>query len=395
MYPFNWLSLLASILLLASESHGQFVEHTISTDLKGGYQVVAVDLNQDHKPDLIAVSSDLTELVWYENPTWERHVIARDLVHMINVAAWDTDGDGIPELALASEFDSSPKQSAGVVSILHHNGDPRQLWTVKEIDRLPTAHRLRWADIDASGHKVLINAPLTGARASAPDYRDGVPLVFYRPGDWKRRLISDKEQGVMHGLLIFDWDGNGREDVLTGSFLGIHLHRFDSNGAWARTKLTEGDPAPYPKGGTSDLAVGHLQQERFLAGIEPWHGHQVTVYRNSQGQWQRNVIDKSLVDGHSILAVDLDADGRDEIVAGMRGGEKRVYIYRCSDQHGQVWERGEIDGGDMAAASCVASDLNGDGKLDIACIGSATHNLKWYENANTVPPRTPVPQGPQ
>jgi hypothetical protein len=25
-------------------------------------------------------------------------------------------------------------------------------------------------------------------------------------------------------------------------------------------------------------------------------------------------------------------------------------------------------------------DLNGDGRPDIACIGSATANLKWYEN---------------
>jgi hypothetical protein len=35
----------------------------------------------------------------------------------------------------------------------------------------------------------------------------------------------------------------------------------------------------------------------------------------------------------------------------------------------------------MAAAACATADLNGDGKIDIACIGSATTNLKWYENA--------------
>ena len=35
---------------------------------------------------------------------------------------------------------------------------------------------------------------------------------------------------------------------------------------------------------------------------------------------------------------------------------------------------------DIAAAACTVADLNGDGRLDIACIGSATHNLKWYEN---------------
>ena len=82
----------------------EFREHTIATGLKGGYQVVAADMNRDGKPDLIALASGMPELVWYENPTWDRHVIAGPFPRMINVAAYDTDGDGMPELALAYEF---------------------------------------------------------------------------------------------------------------------------------------------------------------------------------------------------------------------------------------------------------------------------------------------------
>jgi hypothetical protein len=40
-----------------------------------------------------------------------------------------------------------------------------------------------------------------------------------------------------------------------------------------------------------------------------------------------------------------------------------------------------VIGGSVAASGAVA-DLNGDGKPDIVCIGSATANLKWYENRN-------------
>ena len=36
-------------------------------------------------------------------------------------------------------------------------------------------------------------------------------------------------------------------------------------------------------------------------------------------------------------------------------------------------------------ATLAVGDLNGDGKIDIACIGSATHNLKWYENLSPGP----------
>ena len=224
---------LTSALLILSACHAAaadstFVEHTLATDLKGGYQVVIADMNHDGKPDLIALASGMKELFWFENPTWERHVIAGNLNRMINVAAWDTDGDGIPELVLASEFANEAKNSIGIMSVLTHNGDPRQPWTVKEIDRLTTSHRLRWADIDGSGKKVLVNAALTGAKAEKPDYRDNTPLVFYRPGEWKRQLISDANQGVVHGIFITKWSkGSKADDILTASFVGIHRYHLE------------------------------------------------------------------------------------------------------------------------------------------------------------------------
>jgi hypothetical protein len=194
-------------------------QHTIATGLKGGYQVVAADVNHDGRIDLIAVASGQTELVWYENPGWQRHVIARNMQHMINAAYWND------RIALASGFANEAKRSIGIVSILTPNGDPRQLWKVTEIDRLTTSHRLRWADIDGSGKKVLVDAPLTGAQAEAPEYRGHVPLVFYRPGEWKRETIGEGNEGVQHCVFVVDWDGRGRDDILTASFSGIDLYQ--------------------------------------------------------------------------------------------------------------------------------------------------------------------------
>ena len=61
--------LFASLLLLPALSGAQFREHTVAGDLKGGYQVVAADVNHDGKQDLIAVASGQSDLVWFENPT--------------------------------------------------------------------------------------------------------------------------------------------------------------------------------------------------------------------------------------------------------------------------------------------------------------------------------------
>ena len=75
------------------------VEHIIATDLRGGYHVTAADLNKDGKTDLLAVATGpKVDLVWFENPGWERHVMASGYPGMINADASDVDGDGYPEV---------------------------------------------------------------------------------------------------------------------------------------------------------------------------------------------------------------------------------------------------------------------------------------------------------
>jgi hypothetical protein len=349
-------------------------KQVLATDLTGGYQVIPCDVNGDGKPDLIALASGMSDLVWFENPTWERHVMASNLPHMINAACWAPSPRSIPMVAVAYEFSMNPHDSLGIVSLLSAGADPRKPWKASEIDRLPTSHRLRWAGVDSSGDKVLINAPLANANANGPDYRGHVPLVYYRPGEWKRRLISDEEEGILHGIFVSDWEHNGRDALLIGSFLGIHLYQFRPDGPWTRTEIAQGSPKPWPRSGTSDITVGRCGSERFLATIEPWHGNEVVVYRGG-GPWHREVIDDSLLDAHTIQTADLDGDGCDEIVAGFRGEPFGVYIYRWD---GAQWRRQILDQGGVSAASCAIVDTEGKGKPVIACIGSATHNLVLY-----------------
>jgi hypothetical protein len=362
-----------------------FTPHEIGTGLRGGYQSVIADLNKDGKPDIIALASGMPELVWYQNPGWERHVLAGGLTGMINVAAADLDGDGIPELALAQGFTTNAKTSTGIVSILTHDADVTAPWTVKEIDRIPTAHRLRWIDADGSGKKWLVNAPLIGPDAVAPDYKAPVSIAFYRPPDFKREILVDTFTGLIHGIEPVAWPGVKGQALVSAGFLGVNLHRF-ADGKWTTTNLTKGDPAEWPKGGSSDVVLGRLGAQRFIATIDPWHGNQVVVYTEAgraggaggAGTWTRTIIDDGIVDGHTLVAFDMDNDGRDELVAGQRGGPRSLMLYTASTDG--AWTKRVIDEGGMAGAGCAAADLNGDRRVDVVCIGTATANVKWYEN---------------
>jgi hypothetical protein len=367
------ICLLFAFPLFAAAPPAKFIEHMIAGDLRGGYQVVAADLNHDGRPDLIALASGMRELVWYENPGWQRHVLAVNVSRMINCVVV---GD---EIVLASEFNNEAKNSQGIVSVLRRGADPNEPWTATEIDRLPTSHRLRVAR-GVHGQQIVINAALTAADTGGPEYRGHTPLVYYIPGEWKRHLISAENEGVVHGIFITDWNGDGRDEILTASFTGIHWFTVNRTGQWTRKEIAKGDPAAWPKSGSSDVTVGHLGKVRFLAAIEPWHGSQVVVYTELARQWIRKVIDTTLTDGHTILTADFNGDGNDEILAGFRGAPRSLYLYSAPD-----WTRTVVDEGGMGAAACLSADLNHDGRPDIACIDS-TH-LKWYETSGTLPMR--------
>ncbi len=371
--------LLACIGLQAQELP-RFREHIISDQLKFGYQLVAVDLNGDGKKDLIAIDEGATELAWFENqhPVWKRHVLAVDVPRPINADCWDVDGDGVPEVVLAYRFETSPAKSVGNVVLLHSGTDVRQPWKAREIDRVPTAHRVRWIDPDGSGKKLLLVAPVVGRRY-LPGFDDPAPIYVYRPGQWKREVLTNQTQGLLHAICPVSWDGGPRQQLLTASYLGLHRFQW-TGGQWVGTQIARGNPSPCPRCGSGEVRLGHLGNSRFLAAIEPWHGNQVVVYLPDGEQWSRVVIEDGMVDGHALAVGDLDGDGRDEIVAGFRGKGCKLSIYQATDATGRHWRKTVLDNGGMAGADCTIADFTGDGKPDIVCIGASTGNIKLYEN---------------
>ncbi|HEY6508158.1 MAG TPA: VCBS repeat-containing protein [Vicinamibacterales bacterium] len=370
-----------------AEPRAPFHPHTVATGIRGGYQVVAADLNKDGKVDLIGLGSNNPELVWYENPYWTPHVIARGVPRMVNMDAMDVDRDGIPEIALAYGFTLNPKQGTSRLGILKANGDPREPWSLKEIDAVPTSHRARFARI--GGQPILVHAPIIGWQApgTADPDRTPTPLNAYRPPEWKRETITEENLGVVHDLLIHDWDGDRQADLLTAGYQGVYVYALTKSGTWTRTEIVKGDSAEWPRSGSSEIAVGTFNKQRFLATNEPFHGNQVVVYQEApKGAWSRAVIDARLSNSHALVLIDADGDGNAEIVSGgtrgaARGVKPGVFFYKASDASGQTWDRLSLDPA-IAANGCVTADFNGDKKMDLACIdNSDPWALRWYENA--------------
>jgi hypothetical protein len=376
-----------------------FEKQEIANDLGVGYAVLLVDLNGDGKKDIVVV--DTKRVVWYENPTWKKRIIIEGQTKPDNVCidAFDIDGDGQIDLALGADWKPFNTKSGGTLQWLKRGKTLDDPWSIHPIAEEPTLHRIRFADVLGEEKPLLLVGPLMGRDSSKEkNWTDGVPLRFlgYRiPKDpvrdrWVPEVL-DESLHVMHNFFPIPAAGRKGMDVLTASYEGVNLLTFDSN-KWKRTLLGAGNQAtPSGSRGASEIKMGQLKGTKFIATIEPWHGHQVVVYTPpadpKETTWQRHVLDEQLKWGHAVWCADLDGDGQDELIIGVRDnlsdkpGEKcGVRIYKATDGTGTKWERFLIDEGGVAVEDLAAADLDGDGRIDIVAVGRASHNARIYWN---------------
>ena len=370
----------------------RFAPHDIDPDFRGGYAVAVADFNKDGKLDVMANSLSVSEVAWYENPSWARHVVVADTRQVVNQAMYDVDKDGIPEIAFQSGFAMVPEKSEGLNWIARHQGDPRQPWKVERVDAFPTSHHVAWADFDGDGADELVNAPLIGPKGVAPTYdQDKVPVFWYSPKDWTRHVVADDIPGIIHRVRVAKWDGNARDQLFVASFEGIAVYRASGSGAsmkFEKQLLSPGHAEKAPRLGASDVGVGRQDGRKFLASVEPWHGNEVVVYTEKGGQWQRRVIFDKVGGGHEVAVVDLNGDGRDDVVANDNSRPSQnnpnaptggVHVFYAPDDAATgTWQYQRVEES-AAMNSCVPADVNGDRRSDLLCAG-AGGAVRWYEN---------------
>ncbi len=383
------LLFLGCACLQAANPPAQFKTHTIEADYPGGYTVIVVDVNNDGLLDVIGMSQRVNEQAWYENPTWERHVMFSGLSRMVNLAAHDVDGDGIPEVALQSEFSMDATKSPGLVWVAEHQGDPKGPWKLHKVDELITSHHIAWADVDGDGTVELINAPLIAPTAVAPKYEGMTEFVYYRvpknlDGPWVRKHIDDIS-GVIHRVRVVKWVPGARDEIMTTSFEGVKLHTAHGEGdniTWDNKLIVKGHEEEAPRAGTSDMKLAQFNGKRFLAAVEPWHGNEVVTYTQNGAGWDRHVLFDGLAEGHEVCVGDFNGDGLDDIVAGDRakGKVSSSHLFYAQDASGTNWDHVILDEMGMSASGCQTADINKDGRMDIVMIGGGTHNIKFYEN---------------
>ncbi len=351
-----------------------FKAQEVDTKVEIGYGVAVADVNGDQKPDILLADKNL--IVWYENPSWTKHIIAENLTKLdhVCIAAADLDGDGKAEVAVGAGWNPGDTVNSGAVFYLIPPADRTQKWEPVTLHHEPTVHRMRWVNGD------LVVVPLHG-RGNKSGQGAGVKIIAYKkPTDpkqpWKTEVL-DETLHMTHNFDPAQWDKDPEQEILVGSKEGVFLLKDKKLMQLSGTE----------SGGAGEVRLGKLGNgKRFFATVEPMHGTNLVVYiETGPGPWTRKVLDAELADGHALGCGDLAKAGSDQIVVGWRamgkpGVKVGIKIFTAQDKEGKEWKEAWVDENKMACEDLTLADLNSDGRLDIVAAGRGTKNLKIYWN---------------
>lgn len=334
--------------------------------------VHAADVDGDGDADVVSASFD-DSIAWQENTdgrgTFEvRHtVLATFVLHPESVHAADLDGDGDTDMLSASISDGKVAWYENVDG--QGAFGPQRLVT----DQAGGPRNVYATDIDDDGDVDVLSADWFASEIAWYENSDG------RGNFGARQVITGQTRGAM-AVFAADLDGDGDADVLSASW-------YDDEIAWYENSDGQGTFGPQQVISTNsrnaaDVYAADLDGDgdNDIVAAASTPGKAVAWYENTDGKGTfgpaKAVTTSEFGGADSVHVADIDGDGDLDVVSS--------YLLDV------VWHE-NIDGRGvfgtpqliaLHATSVYTADVDGDGDTDVLSASFLQDKIAWHENVN-------------
>lgn len=288
------------------------------------------------------------ELVWYQNPGWQRHVMSTDFRIRTDLAVGDIDSDGLNDVVILAD--------RGVFWLKNPT------WIAYEVSHSKTSpkfHDVELSDLDHDGTLdiVLRNQSLFG-------YEDGdkVYVLTQAPGSkWRETIL---EVGHGEGLEVADLNDDGYEDIIVNDVWLMNPGGKIAASPWKSVDYTAEWTWPDVYIGAHDINSDGAT-DILLSPAEPTgDSYRISWFESPAGNssaWVEHFVESDIESvHHSIGAGDFNGDGYADIFsAKMNQGDDpdEVKVYLNDGDH-ESWQKVILS--DSGSHSLQVVDLDDD-----------------------------------
>ena len=378
----------------------------------GPTQTAIADFDGDGKPDLAATDDYADSISVYRNISPGGALTGNHFEPRIALPAstanyspymliaGDVDGDGRLDL-VASDVDGN------TVSVFRNQGNPGSLssnsfapFVTFAVGASPRAVAL--TDLDGDGRPEIITANYHSSTVSI--LRNGSSPGTITTTSFPSRVDFAVGAGPQ-GLTVTDLDGDGRSDIATGNSIGNSLSLLRNVGTGPLTSNSFAAAVTF-----SGPNYGHFLKAVELDGdgrpellVSSYLGQSVSLYRNQSAPGGFTATSFALVTapalsgrGHTLACGDLNGDGKPDIAIDTELADS-VTLFQNTHTSGDVTAaslgaRVDLPAGWNAWGTSIG-DLDGDNRPDLVVANTYDNTISIYQNLTAMNTNPPSPAG--
>ena len=340
-----------------------------NSEANGARSVFAADIDGDGDMDMLSASKYDNKIAWYENTDGNgtfgtQQIITTNAAGAFSVFAIDIDGDGDMDVVSASSDDDK---------IAWYENDGNGTFGTQQIIATSASgvNSIVATDMDGDGDIDVLSS------------FDNNKIAWYENNGngtfGTQQIITTNAVGV-NAVFASDMDGDGNMDVLSSFDNNIAWYKNNGNGTFGTLQIIATISEP------QYVLASDIDGDGDMDVISSSY-NKIAWYENTDGTGTfgtQQIITTSLQFAHSVIATDIDGDGDMDVLSASNsdGYDNKIAWYENTDSNGIFGTQQIITTNAIGAASVFASDIDGDGDMDVLSASYGDDKIAWYRNIN-------------